>query len=371
MKNIFLVSVATGYGGAERSLELIVSNVPSDVRVWVFAGHAEHLARLEQGGLPVNVSLIRIGEIHSLLGRRRAALRLLRACWRHRPEAILLNTHGSALLAAMAARWMPTLGRRCSLYVRDFQWTDLNYIFTRLRGCAVIVPNESVAARAGYLNPWYLGSSGKHSCVVVPDMVQTLPGAVGDQGYFLHLATINPWKGHVDLIMAAGQLADEGDAVTLRSFGLVADQSLRERLVELVSRLGLQAQVTLMDYQADPLEALQRCRAVVVPSVSHSGGPESFGRCIIEAWACGKPVIAYAAGGPARLIRDEVDGLLVKEGDIAGLAEAMRRLHQDAALSSRLGAAGRLRAEDYAASRVVPRLFDHLLSRSAEGELAR
>lgn len=367
MKNVFLVSVANGYGGAERSLELIVRNAPPDVRMWVFARHPEHIAALTAGGLPANVTLIRIGDTGSLFGRRRAAFRLLQACWRYRPESIVLNTHHSALLAAMAARWMPGIGPRCSLYVRDFQWTDLDYIFTRLRGCEVLVPSDAITARAGYLAPWYVGSEGDHSCSEIPDMVDTVPGPAGDEGYFLHLATVNPWKGHVELVMAVRQLAAEGRPAVIRSHGLVADHGLRERLVGWVAKLGLQRQITLADYEPDPMDVLRRCRAVVVPSVSHSGGPESFGRAIIEAWACGKPVIAYAAGAPARLIRHGVDGLLVAEGDVAGLAGAIGQLHADSGLRGRLGAAGRARVADcFTAQRVVPQLFQHLLARRAE-----
>lgn len=365
MKNVFLMSVASGYGGAERSLELIVRNAPSDVRIWVFASHPEHIAALTERGLPANVTLIRIGDTGSLFGRRRAALRLLQACWRYRPDSILLNTNRSALLAAMAARWMPALGPLCSLYVRDFQWADLEYIFARLRGCEVLVPSDAITARPGYLVPWYVGSEGDHSCSVIPDMVDAVPGPACNDGYFLHLATVNPWKGHADLIMAAQQLAAEGRPAVIRSHGLAADPGLRERLVGWVAKLGLQEQVTLGDYLPDPIEILQRCCAVVVPSVSHSGGPESFGRTIIEAWSCGKPVIAYAVGAPARLIRHGVDGLLVAEGDVAGLAGAIGQLRDDAQLSDRLGAAGRARVlECFTARRVVPQLFQHLLARN-------
>ena len=70
---------------------------------------------------------------------------------------------------------------------------------------------------------------------------------------------------------------------------------------------------------------------------------DSFGLVLPEAWANGKPVVAYRAGGPADLIRDGVDGFLVKCGDVAGLRARLRQLAADRQLARRMGEAGRER----------------------------
>jgi glycosyltransferase involved in cell wall biosynthesis len=70
---------------------------------------------------------------------------------------------------------------------------------------------------------------------------------------------------------------------------------------------------------------------------------DSFGLVLLEAWANGLPNVGYRAGGVAWLIRDEIDGLLARCGDIDGLAAALCRLTGDADLRSRLGAEGRRR----------------------------
>ncbi|HZT80314.1 MAG TPA: glycosyltransferase family 4 protein, partial [Gemmataceae bacterium] len=70
---------------------------------------------------------------------------------------------------------------------------------------------------------------------------------------------------------------------------------------------------------------------------------DSFGLVFPEAWANGAANLAYRAGGVPGVIRDGEDGLLVRCGDVSGLAEALRRLVEDAALRGRLGAAGRAR----------------------------
>ena len=70
---------------------------------------------------------------------------------------------------------------------------------------------------------------------------------------------------------------------------------------------------------------------------------DAFGIVLLEAWANGAANIGYRAGGVAGVIRLEEDGLLVRCGDIDGLAGALIRLTADAELRRRLGAAGQAR----------------------------
>lgn len=70
---------------------------------------------------------------------------------------------------------------------------------------------------------------------------------------------------------------------------------------------------------------------------------DSFGLVLLEAWANGKPVIVYRAGGPADLVRDGVDGSLVKCGDVDALRARLEHLGTDENLRARMGEAGRER----------------------------
>jgi len=113
----------------------------------------------------------------------------------------------------------------------------------------------------------------------------------------------------------------------------------------------------------DPSPLLARCRCVVVTSVSHSGGPETFGRTVIEAWAHRKPVVGFAAGGVKYLVESERDGLLVPEGDEEALADALLRLHRDDALCRRLGDAGFAKVQAHYELHRVSELFSATIKR--------
>jgi len=92
---------------------------------------------------------------------------------------------------------------------------------------------------------------------------------------------------------------------------------------------------------------------------------EGFGRVAIEAGALGVPTIGTRVGGIPEVVADGETGLLVDVADAQGLAEAIERLGNDAALRRRLGEAARKRVEgeftiEKHAQRVMD-LYDEML----------
>ena len=90
------------------------------------------------------------------------------------------------------------------------------------------------------------------------------------------------------------------------------------------------------------MRAYQEASVVVLPSLTEA---ESFGMTLVEAMACGRPVVGSRVGGIPGVVRDGVDGLLVPPGDAPALAEALRRLLTDEELGATMGAEGRRAAE--------------------------
>jgi len=71
---------------------------------------------------------------------------------------------------------------------------------------------------------------------------------------------------------------------------------------------------------------------------------ESFGIATLEGLACGRPVVATSAGGPACIVENGVSGLLVQPNDPSALADRLERLLADDALRVTMGVAARERA---------------------------
>ncbi|HEY2786837.1 MAG TPA: glycosyltransferase family 4 protein [Fimbriiglobus sp.] len=99
---------------------------------------------------------------------------------------------------------------------------------------------------------------------------------------------------------------------------------------------------------------------------------DSFGLVLLEAWANGKPVVAYRAGGPADLIRDGIDGRLAPCGNVEKLAECMAELIRNSATRDAMGAAGRKRVgEEFRWEDKLKRVRDVSSEAISEGKRVR
>jgi glycosyltransferase involved in cell wall biosynthesis len=142
-------------------------------------------------------------------------------------------------------------------------------------------------------------------------------------------------KDFLTLVRALARLAsDSFEAV------IVGDGPDREQLEAEIGSLGLAGQVRLAGERRDVPELLARADVFALASRSE-GMPVS----VLEAMAAGLPVVASWVGGVSEQVVDGETGLLVEPGDVEQLAEALAALVGDRELRTRLGAAGRARAE--------------------------
>lgn len=160
------------------------------------------------------------------------------------------------------------------------------------------------------------------------------------------VAMLAPWKGHLDFIEAAAQLARE---IPGARFPIVGEEvyvteghgMFRQQLADRIHALGVDGAVILLGRRWD----MPRVMAALDVVVHASSRPEPFGRILIEAMATGKPVVATAAGGVPEIVTDGETGLLVPPGEPESLAAALKRLLLDSNLRERMGKAGRREAQ--------------------------
>lgn len=171
------------------------------------------------------------------------------------------------------------------------------------------------------------------------------------------------WKGqHVFLDAFADAFPDGGARACLIGSAMFGEDAYEQALRRQAHRLGIADRVEFRGFREDVFAEIAELDVVVHCSVL----PEPFGQVVIEAMAAQRPVVAAAAGGPAEVVSDGVDGLLVPPGDAAALAQALRRLADDPVLRSRLAAAGRRTARQYTPERTadaVHALYQRLLVR--------
>lgn len=183
--------------------------------------------------------------------------------------------------------------------------------------------------------------------------------------YLLTIAAHNPKKGLDVLLSAFARVADRHPDVRLV---LLGDGPLRDQLEAQASRLELGERVRFLGTRgrAETIELLQGCAVLVLASRA-----EPFGLAVLEALACGRPVVATRVGGIREIVRDGVDGLLVEPDDPAALAAAIDTFLDDPEAGRRCGRAGPLRAQEFTAEANTleyESLFETLTTRRAAGE---
>ena len=121
---------------------------------------------------------------------------------------------------------------------------------------------------------------------------------------------------------------------------IAGDGSLAEPLKEQIVRLGLTNCCTLLGHRTDVVD-LHHGFDLFVQSSDYEGTPNA----VLEAMALETPIVATSAGGSAEIVRDRVDGLIVKPGDVRGLAGAMREALDDAGATAARVRSARTRVE--------------------------
>jgi glycosyltransferase involved in cell wall biosynthesis len=146
-----------------------------------------------------------------------------------------------------------------------------------------------------------------------------------------------PEKGIADLLAAVALLPE-----TMRLL-IVGSGSHADALHAHATQLGIAARITW--HAPVPTHAMpgimQQCDALVLPSRTTANWKEQFGRVLVEAMACGVPVVGSSSGEIPHVVGD--GGLIYAEGDTHALAAQLTVLLQDAPRYAAISAQARQR----------------------------
>lgn len=133
-----------------------------------------------------------------------------------------------------------------------------------------------------------------------------------------HFSRLSAWKGQHILIDALTQCSPDVTAIFVGD-DLFGEQDYVQALHDQVARLGLSDRVRFLGFRSDLVPLMTMCDLITHTSTL----AEPFGRVIVEAMLCGKPIIAAQAGGVLEIIEPGVTGWLVPPGDAQRLAETI------------------------------------------------
>jgi glycosyltransferase involved in cell wall biosynthesis len=299
----------------------------------------------------------------------RALAALTRTVARHGAAIV----HGNAAHTNVAAAWV---GRRLKIPVVWHGRTlpragerDVERWLARLPD-RIVCNSAAVARRFGPRAPTIV----VHNGVALHEFAPGVGGAAFRQRLGLRadevavgiVGNLSPLKRHEVFLRAAARGAGDAPAARFLVIGSEVFAENRGRAAALrdeARRLGLGERVRFVDWQTD-MPAVMDGLDVLVSACD----VEACSRAVVEALACGTPVVAAAAGGNPELVRDGQSGVLVRPGDDAALAAALGRLVRDGSLRKAMGDAARRDAEARfdvrAQARAIERVYDALPARA-------
>lgn len=173
-------------------------------------------------------------------------------------------------------------------------------------------------------------------------------GLKGDARHLLYVGTDDPRKDLATLLRAFRRIRETREDVHLVKVGSPAPVEQRERSLELAADLGVLPYVHFLD---DVDEATLRLIYSAADVYVQPSLYEGFGLPVLEAMACGTPVVASSVGPLPEVIGDT--GYLASPGDEGSLAEGITRLLDDPGLRLKQGRRALERARSYSWDRTV------------------
>jgi glycosyltransferase involved in cell wall biosynthesis len=160
-----------------------------------------------------------------------------------------------------------------------------------------------------------------------------------DFDYVLFVGRLDKRKNLEILLKAFKELSQKN--LKLVIFG---DGPERKHLEEEASRLGIAKYVIFTGFQPDAvkIDYLKQAKVFALTSTQ-----EGFGISIIEAMACGIPVVSTDCGGPRDIINNEKNGFLVRVGDYKTVAQRISMIITEQSLSKNVGKAGKKSVERF------------------------
>ena len=167
-----------------------------------------------------------------------------------------------------------------------------------------------------------------------------------------------------DRLIEAWSLVQQTDKYSDWHLDIFGQGEWRDMLQQMIDERGLQDRVTLNKPTKDIAKEYASSSMLVM-----SSHYEGFPMVMIEAMACGLPVVTFDYKcGPRDIIDHGINGLLVKDGDIEGLAKAMISMMRDDAARKRMGENAKKVVETYSEEAVMKQwieLFNTLVERRA------
>ena len=290
--------------------------------------------------------------IQSSLKRNLSRIRALRAlCRQYRPAALISFMAEPNFRAVLAARGLPV---KTVVSVRNVPEKEYAGRVFHFVGKHILPLADGCVFQTEDAKAWFPPSLQRKSAVIMNQVDARFfdRPPVEKRRDVVTVGRLTAQKNQALLIRAFAKVPDRGDRLIIYGEG-----ELREALTALVRELGLEGRVLLPGLSRDVAEDIRAAKVFVLSS-DYEGMPNA----LLEAMALGLPCVATdcPCGGPAAVIRDGDNGLLIPVGDEQALTAALASLTWDFDAREQLGRAARETAERFRPEAVFLQWQDYI-----------
>ena len=173
----------------------------------------------------------------------------------------------------------------------------------------------------------------------------------------LTLARVHPRKGQREVAKALGGLSSDLRSRVIYQIAGKGEEDYLQQVVSQCRESGIRYEVLGQVSESQIAATYQNCDLYVMTSHSLAESVEGFGMTYLEAGFFKRPVVGYRTGGVEEAVLDGRSGLLVDEGDLEGLTEAIERILRDPILARDMGEEGYKHALSFSWEKTARILF--------------
>ena len=355
--NVLFVDGSVGFGGAGKSLSLLLNNMSENINKIVVTSQLDSIItkyyqkfetfkfRWIFDRLTIHKLISRLDHFFKYLLIRRITMKMvsllvkleqvfsvahIMSIAKKKKADIIHGNSGFTWEAITAAR---LLGLPCVIHMRGFPsgsaWE---------RKCSPFIAHFIAVSHAVAYALRCNGLCGANVTTVYDPVIPDYSGvdrlcvrerlSLGENEIAIgNFGRIVPWKGQAEFVEAMFKVLEQRDGVKVFLVGDESDASSNyfDDIKKRVTASKFIDNFVFTGYIGN-VEMYYAAMDIVVHSAIE---PEPFGMVVIEAMAAGKPVVAANAGGPREIITHGWDGLLVEPGDIESISQAVLALCND------------------------------------------
>lgn len=349
--NVLYLHNTAYLAGAEKSLLFLATNLDKEKFNPIFACPSYDQFGEELRSNNIDIENIEFPSIRKIIGVKNTLNKLMKIVKKHNVDLIHANDLRTDLYASF-------IGMICHISVI---WHARNLItkemfdyekYSSFLPDAIFCNGSVIAHRFSFRNKLFkkvkiiytgVDISIYNTCISKNEIRREF-NIKDDEIVFGIIGRIGRGKGHKYFIEAAFNILKTYQKIKFLIVGeslFQKDKQIEEDARLLVNKLNIQNEVIFTNFRKDIPQIMNALDVFVLASEA-----EPFGRSLLEAMACGKPIIATNSGGTPEIVLNGETGILVPSGNSEALTRAMEIFIKDKDLRLKIGNLARKRAEE-------------------------